>query len=121
MKEFTTLSHLKKDDWSDQCILDIREFFYNPRVMVLTIFFKNDVLMTCLGFPDLPVYELTYFVRQPEEIFTKDNFHSNILFGTINDQIEGNILTLIGNVFAPIFYKIDYWPESILNFIYLFI
>ena len=115
IKDFTTLSSLKEDNWNDQCISDIREFFYDPGILTLTIFFKDDILKTSLGFPTIPVYELSYFIREPDEIFTIDNFHSKILFGTINDQVEGNILTLMENIFAPIFFKIDFWPDSILK------
>lgn len=109
------MSDFEEDNWNDQCISDIREFFYNPGITTLTIFFKDDLLKTCLGFPNIPVYELTYFLREPDEIFTIENFHSNILFGTINNQVEGNILALMENIFAPIFFKIDFWPDSILN------
>lgn len=70
--------------------------------------------MTSFGFPEVPVYELMYFLRNPEEIFSTDNFHSKISFGNMNDQIEGNILLQIENIFAPTFFKVDTWPDSIL-------
>ena len=112
--DFTTLSGLVHKDWNDECIMTIREFFENPRIPCLTLFFRNDILTAQLSFPKEPVDELSYFVRKAYEIFSPEDFPSKVLFGTINDNVEVSILMIVNNVLSPIFTKIKTWPDSIL-------
>ncbi|XP_011645673.1 dynein heavy chain 2, axonemal-like [Pogonomyrmex barbatus] len=116
VKDMTTLSGLTDDDWTWKCDMDIREFFHEPSIPVLCIYHVNGSLTTEFSFPTVPVHELTYFVRQPNEILHPENFHERILFGSMNDRIESHILSVIQNVFAPIFFAIETWPDSILRY-----
>ncbi|XP_071580099.1 dynein axonemal heavy chain 2 [Temnothorax nylanderi] len=112
----TTLSGLTDNDWTWKCDMDIREFFHEPRIPVLCIYHMNGSLTTEFSFPTAPVHELTYFVRQPNEILHPENFRERILFGSMNDKVESHILGVIQNVFAPIFFAIETWPDSILRY-----
>ena len=94
--------------------MDIREFFHDPSIPVLCIYHVDGYLTTEFSFPTVPVHELTYFVRQPNEILYPENFRERILFGSLNDRVESHILGVIQNVLAPIFYTIETWPDSIL-------
>ena len=114
VKDMTTLSGLTDDDWTWKCDMDIREFFHEPSIPVLCIYHVNGHLTTEFSFPTVPVHELTYFVRQPNEIFYSENFRERILFGSVNDKVESHILGIIQNMFAPIFFAIETWPDSIL-------
>ncbi|XP_028047950.1 dynein heavy chain 2, axonemal-like [Monomorium pharaonis] len=114
VKDMTTLSSLTNDDWTWKCDMDIREFFHEPSIPVLCIYHVNGSLTTEFSFPTVPVRELTYFVRQPNEILRSENFRERILFGSMNDMVESHILGVIQNVFAPIFLTIETWPDSIL-------
>lgn len=112
----TTLSGLTDDDWTWKSDRDIREFFHEPSIPVLCIYHVNGSLTTEFSFPTVPVHELTYFVRQPNEILYPKNFRERILFGSMNDKVECHILGVIQNVFAPIFFAIETWPDSILRY-----
>lgn len=110
----TTLSGLKDSDWTWKCDMDIREFFHDPSIPVLCVYHVEGDLTTEFSFPTVPVHELTYFVRQPNEILYPENFRERILFGSLNDKVESHILGVIQNVLAPIFFTIETWPDSIL-------
>ncbi|XP_029157815.1 dynein heavy chain 2, axonemal-like [Nylanderia fulva] len=114
IKDMTTLSGLTDGDWTWKCDRDIREFFHDPSIPVLCVYHVNGDLTTEFSFPTVPVHELTYFVRQPNEILYPENFRERILFGSLNDKVEDHTLNVIQNVFAPIFFTIETWPDSIL-------
>ncbi|XP_025268325.1 dynein heavy chain 2, axonemal-like [Camponotus floridanus] len=112
VKDMTTLRGLTDSDWTWKCDMDIREFFHDPSIPVLCVYHVDDDLTTEFSFPMVPVHELTYFVRQPNEILYPGNFRERILFGSLNDKVESHILDVIQNVFAPIFFTIETWPDN---------
>lgn len=112
IKNMTTLYDLREDDWSEKNAQVIREFFLTPEAPILTIFFDEESLTCTLGIPEVPVVDLTYFLREPMQIFDVKTFHDKINFGTMDDNIEGSILNIIENLYAPVFFKSDHWPES---------
>ncbi|XP_015190542.1 PREDICTED: dynein-1-beta heavy chain, flagellar inner arm I1 complex-like [Polistes dominula] len=114
VKDMTTLSGLSKKDWTYQCHLIIQEFFESPKHLVLCIYYedKRNVPTALLSFPSTPVHELCYFVRKPNEIFRLENFHDSVTFGSFNGNVEAYILGVIQNALAPVFFKIDSWPDS---------
>ena len=114
MKDITTLGGLVEEDWNDANCENIREFFSYPRNTILTIYYYEDVLTTDLNIPTVPVHELTYIVKQSNEKFAVENFHDNVIFGTINENVEATILKLSSNLLAPAFFNINTWPDSIL-------
>lgn len=113
MKDMTTLGGLRKEDWSYYLELTIREFFLNPNFTTLTIYYLYNRLAASLSFPNVPVYELTYFIREPQEILRADTFRDRVLFGSVNDKVEQHVLSVVQNVLSPIFLKIETWPDSI--------
>lgn len=115
VKDMTTLRGLTDSDWTWKCDMDIREFFHDPSIPVLCVYHVDGDLTTEFSFPMVPVHELTYFVRQPNEILYPGNFRERILFGSLNDKVESHILDVIQNIFAPIFFTIETWPDSILS------
>lgn len=58
----------------------------------MSIYFDDDVLTATIGFPTCPVYDLTYFLREPNMIFTVQDFHDDVTFGTINTNVDGSLL-----------------------------
>lgn len=96
----------------------IKRFFEDPANVLLTVFYDDDKLSAQLGFPLVPVQDLTYFVREPYEILTPDNFHDSIMCGTVNECADGTILNTVENAFVPVFLNINSWPDSILYFLY---
>lgn len=114
IKDMTTLSGLTDSDWTKMCDTFISEFLYDPSISVLSIYRVNGLIIE-FSFPTVPVNELTYFVRQPNDIFSPEDFRERILFGSINDKAESHILNVVQNVLAPIFFNIETWPDSILR------
>lgn len=115
VKECTTLFALDEEDWNMHCISVIQEFFNNPAHVVLTVFYDDDRLSAELGFPTVPVQDMTYFVRERYEILTPQNFHDSIMFGSVNECVDGTILNTIENAFVPVFLSNKSWPDSILH------
>lgn len=115
IKKMTTLYDLEDTDWNESHFEIIKSFIFNTDQIVLTVYFYGDDLRCSLDFPTTPISDLTYFIRKPFDILTPENFHDNITFGTVNDSIEGSLLKVLENVYAPIFFNITSWPDSILS------
>ncbi|XP_024940640.1 dynein heavy chain 2, axonemal-like [Cephus cinctus] len=114
VKDMTILFALDDSHWTEEVLSEIREFFYDSTVRVLSIYFDNYTLAAELDFPSVPVHELTYFIKEPYEVLTAENFHQNVMFGTINGDVEASILNAVGNLWAPTFFNVNTWPDSIL-------
>ncbi|CAK9795262.1 hypothetical protein ANTPLA_LOCUS303 [Anthophora plagiata] len=118
VKDMTTLGGLEEVEWYYFNEVTIREFFENPSITTLTVYYLNNILTVSLFFPVIPVYELTYFIREPQEILRAETFRERILFGTMNSKVESYVLTVTQDVLAPIFVEIETWPDSILYSLY---
>lgn len=101
----TTLFALKEDDWSEETDATVRQWLMTPDELMLTVFYDGDILSACLAFPLAPVFDITYFMREPGEIFEADTISDRIIFGNIHEDIEGTLLTTLDKVFSPIFFS----------------
>lgn len=121
----TTLFDLRDEDWTDEVKKGIEDWLMEPRALILTVYFKGDYLCATSDIPLTPVYDLTYFIRQPDFIFSLEQFHEEVVFGTFVDSVESNIINMLEMVYAPYFFAIQTWPDSecrifiIFLFIYL--
>ncbi|XP_071050357.1 dynein axonemal heavy chain 2 isoform X2 [Onthophagus taurus] len=113
VKDITTLYDLRDTDWNEANEDVIRQWFLNIKEPVLCIYFEADDLKCMYGYPDCPVLDLTYFLREPNEIFDVETFHDKITFATVDDNIEGTILKTLENVYAPVFFHVTTWPDSV--------
>lgn len=100
----TTLFALNETDWTPECIAVIRKWLLDIDHLMLTIFYDGDTLTACLAFPLAPIYDLTYFLRDPNHIFTVDGFHDEITFGRLHEDIDGTMLSVLSEMYAPIFF-----------------
>lgn len=109
----TTLYDLRADDWNEENYDMIKQFFLTTTQPLLTIYFNVEDKLTCsLGVPGCKVMDLTYFLRMPNQIFDVSTFFDEINFGTMNSNIEESMLSIIENVYAPVFFQSHHWPES---------
>lgn len=115
IKSMTTLYDLREDDWTESIYEMIRQFILDPKEPLLTIYFDGDELCCLLDIPEETVVDLTYFLRENDDIFEVETFHDNIMFGTIHEDVEGSLLKIMENVYAPYFLDIETWPDSILS------
>lgn len=100
----TILYALDENDWNSNCTEIIKQWLLNVNELMLTIFYEDDTLTATLGFPTNPVYDITYFLRLPNQIFTVDEFHDYVTFGTIHEDIDGTLLAILEKMYAPIFF-----------------
>nr|CAI5834494.1 unnamed protein product [Callosobruchus analis] len=113
VKDITTLGELKESDWTEKQEKAIERWFYETHMPLLTIYYYKGELICDMGVPHTIVAELTYFLREPGLKFDVENFHDLIIFGTIDHNIEGMILSLIRDVYGPLLLTQDDWPDSV--------
>lgn len=104
VQQMTILYAIDQNDWNSTCIDVIKNWLLNVNELMLTICYDDDALTACLGFPTKPVYDITYFLRMPNQVFTVDEFHDNVSFGTIHEDIDGTLLAILAKMYAPIFF-----------------
>lgn len=110
----TILFALNPSDWNSKCINIIKKWLKTPNELLLTIFYDGDSLCSCLSLPFAPVYDLTYFLRSTnKQIFNVDDFHDEIKFGTLHENIEESLLKIIQDVYAPIIFKSTVLTDNI--------
>lgn len=107
------LTGLKESDWNDDCIETIKTWFWETSHPMLTIYFAtNQRLTASLSYPTEPTFQIVYFMREPNHIFSLDNFHDDVTFGQINDDVDGSLLLLMEKLYAPMFFHKTDWNES---------
>ncbi|KAJ1520022.1 hypothetical protein ONE63_004252 [Megalurothrips usitatus] len=113
IKRCTTLFDLMEEDWNDEVCSVIRSFFELPGSEVLSIYFNDVKLEATLSIPTSPIRDLTYFIKEPEDIISVENFHDIVMFGTVDTTVEGSLLAVLENVYAPVFFNTTTWPDSV--------
>ncbi|XP_045494772.1 dynein axonemal heavy chain 2 [Colias croceus] len=111
--DITTLYDLRDEDWNDETKAGIEDWITEPRALILCIYFKGDKLKAASDIPLSPVYDLMYFIRQPDFVFKAETFHDDIVFGTFVDSVESNMIKILECVYAPYFFAIRTWPDSV--------
>ncbi|KOB76208.1 putative 1-beta dynein, partial [Operophtera brumata] len=109
----TTLYDLRDEDWTDEAKQGIVDWICEPKDLILCIFFKGEKLKAISDIPLAPVFDLTYFSRAPDFVFKADTFHDDIVFGTFVDSVESNMIQMLEFVYAPYFFAINTWPDSV--------
>uniref|UniRef100_A0A1A9UDL7 DHC_N1 domain-containing protein n=1 Tax=Glossina austeni TaxID=7395 RepID=A0A1A9UDL7_GLOAU len=112
IQRMTTLFALDHRDWTEENLDIIRRWLMEVDQALLTIFYDANKLSACLGFPVAPVSDLTYFYREPNFIFTVENFHDEIDIGTLHEDVDGCLLKVLQLVFAPILRNSD-WNDNV--------
>ncbi|KAM3963696.1 LOW QUALITY PROTEIN: dynein heavy chain 2, axonemal kl-2 [Aphomia sociella] len=109
----TTLYDLRDEDWTADVKQAIEDWFLEPRALILCVYFRGDRLKATCDIPLSPVFDLTYFLRQPDFVFKVESFHDDIVFGTFVDSVESNMIQILEYVYAPYFFAINTWPDSV--------
>lgn len=113
VKDMAILYDLDTSDWNERCETIIRNWFTDITQPLLTIFFLEE-LQCELGVPRRPVRDMSYFLREPNQCFQVHSFYDTIIFGTIDEDIDGSILSIVRDVFGPKLLASKNWPDSIL-------
>lgn len=107
------LNGIKQDAWTEQCDEIIRLWFDDTSHLMLIVYFSpKNHLCVSLTYPEEPVIEIVYFLREPNHIFSIDNFHDDVTFGQMNGDVDGTLLLLMENLYTPIFFHKTDWSET---------
>ncbi|XP_031626211.1 dynein heavy chain 2, axonemal [Contarinia nasturtii] len=113
LKRMVFLNGIKESDWNDECDEVIQTWFMDTNHLILIVFFSPiQRLAVSLSYPTEPVLEIVYFLRNPDHIFTLDNFHDDVTFGQINDDVDGTFLLLMEKLYTPIFFHKTDWSDT---------
>ncbi|CAG9772859.1 unnamed protein product [Ceutorhynchus assimilis] len=115
VKNMTTLYDLRSEDWNPQCEAIIRTWLTDTSEPLLMIYFDGADLSADTHAPNIPIIDASYFLREPGFVYTQENFFDEIIFGTIDGSIEGSLLQIIQNVYAPVLLQTQNWPDSVRN------
>uniref|UniRef100_A0A336KJP9 CSON010941 protein n=1 Tax=Culicoides sonorensis TaxID=179676 RepID=A0A336KJP9_CULSO len=113
IKNMVTLFNLHPDDFTTNVINQIKNWLIEVTELMLLVFYDGTTLHAAHAFPLSPVSDICYFMRVPNFIFTVDNFHDEIMFGTVTGDVEGSILHVMEAVYAPAFSETTEWIENI--------
>lgn len=113
MKDLTIFPSSGNKHWNENCSGIIREYFENPSHEVLSIFQKENKLTATLNVPDCAPKGFMYFLRSPWQIYTKENFFSTVLFGSITNDVPRSVLKFMENIYAPSVLRTDGYTSCI--------
>lgn len=109
----TILQGIEDNHWNTECDALLKQWIMDINSILIFIFFDKEKLIVSFTFPMMPVYDIVYFLRDPQHIFTLDNFHDEVTFGHIQDDVDGTLLTLIEKIYAPVFFGKNDWSENV--------
>ncbi|XP_067203021.1 dynein axonemal heavy chain 2-like [Linepithema humile] len=113
VKDLTVLPYIKNSDWKEDCHIVIREYFENPAFALLSIHFEINTLKVQLSVPKGSQSDFVYFLRTPWHVFTVNNFHATVVFGSINHNAMMCVMKVMENMYVPVALYSKDWPESI--------
>lgn len=76
-------------DWTREVDQVLRAYFKDPKQELLVIYYNELKLCAAFEFPKVPVHDIMYFIKQPDQEINFDNFHEEIMYGNLNNSIEG--------------------------------
>lgn len=113
LKRMVFLSGIKESDWNDQCHEVIQNWFLDTNHLILIVYFSPKLNLTAsLTYPSEPVLEIVYFLREPNHIFSIDNFHDDVTFGQIDGDVDGTLLLLMEKLYTPMFFHKTDWSDT---------
>ncbi|ETN58448.1 hypothetical protein AND_009954 [Anopheles darlingi] len=102
------------EDFNDEVAETIKLWLTDANNPLLFIFYDGNRLSASLAFPLCPINDLMYFMREQDQLFNVlEQFHDDILFGTLHGDIEGSLLVLLEQVYGPMILSNVDWSESV--------
>jgi dynein heavy chain, axonemal len=106
------LFDLQDDDWNAECTEVVEHWLEELSERLLIIYFVGNTLTASVTFPLKPVSDMCYFMRNLKHTFSVENFHDEVTFGTLGEDLEGTLLQMTNDVIVPLLLDKP-WPESI--------
>lgn len=95
LKKFVTLFDISDKDWTHEVDQVIRAYLKNPKQELLVVYYNELKLCAAFEFPEVPFHDIMYFIKELDKEINFDNFHEEILFGNLNNSIEGWNLIMV--------------------------
>ncbi|XP_017004584.2 uncharacterized protein [Drosophila takahashii] len=115
IQRMCVLSCLDHRDWHEGALDIIRRWLLEVHEPLLAIYYDRDSLSACLGLPSTCVSDLSYFRREPNEIFSVEGFHDEINFGTLTSDVDGCLMELLDRLYVPFFRNYLDWNGTVRN------
>lgn len=78
----------------------------NPEAELLVIYYNELSLCAAFEFPEIPIHDVMYFIKEKNQEIDPENFHEEISFGNLNNTVEGKCLK---NFIIFLFNKYSYY------------
>lgn len=112
VKRTVVLEGLVESDWNDECDEVIQLWLLVTDHEQLSFYFSASKLVASVSFPAVQVLDVFFFLRDSNHVFTVDNFHDDVTFGRIDRDVDGHMLTVMEQIYAPaLFHKSD-WTDT---------
>lgn len=114
IQQIVTCHDLYDDEIDESFGEKATQWLMDVMTTTLFVYFEQGALKASATCPSTVVSSLTYFVREePGHIFTVENFHEEIFFGTISENVEETLLALLSTMYAPLILKDARWDENV--------
>ncbi|XP_058454309.1 dynein axonemal heavy chain 2-like isoform X2 [Malaya genurostris] len=103
-----------RNDFGDDAASVVKQWLIDSNYPMMFIFYDGDILSASLAFPLCPFNDLMYFMREPDQLFNViEQFHDDIIFGTLHNDIEGSLLVTLEQVYGPLILANTEWSEDV--------
>lgn len=113
IRRIVLLYGIREADWNDTCEAIAKQWLLDSAQLMLTVYVDPSQRLTAdLSYPESAVFEIVYFMREPNHIFRADSFHDDVTFGQIDGDVDGAFLLLIEKIYAPYFFQKTDWSVT---------
>lgn len=112
VKRMVILKRLVKTDWNDECDEVIKSWLLATNQELLSFFSTDGLLLASMSFPAVQVNDIFCFLREPNHIFTVDNFHDEVTFVRFDEDVDGHMLTMMEQIYGPTFFCKSDWTDT---------
>lgn len=112
VKRTVILKGLVKIDWNHECDEVIKSWLLVTDQELLSFFYTDGLLTASMSFPAAQVNDIFYFLREPNQIFTVDNFHDDVTFVRIDKDVDGHMLLMMEQIYGPTFFHKSDWTDT---------
>lgn len=91
----------------------VKDWLLDVNEQILYVFYDGVLLSAAYRVPTTPVSGMHYFIREQGRIFTVENFHDEVQFGNMHENVEETLLVMLNHVYAPMILKDHRFDESV--------
>ncbi|XP_078526452.1 dynein axonemal heavy chain 2 isoform X1 [Lissotriton helveticus] len=116
IKQRVALSGMKNIVWTEEHDMVMDRFLENVAENLLVVYLDPVAgLKVELKMPTQSVDQIMYFIRKENATLRPETLEDNLQFGSVRGGHIEALLRLMNGIYAPQFFSITSWPESIKN------